>query len=80
MYETSVSGMNPLKLTSRAEGVAEMVSIGLGLKKDHLNQAGAYGSHLLAPTATNLEKFGQLNSYVLVETAANWQDLRRLPQ
>lgn len=44
------------------EGVARMVAAGLGLEERTFLDAGRYGSHLLAPTATDLDKYGELNS------------------
>ncbi|GAA5821167.1 hypothetical protein JCM10212_002572 [Sporobolomyces blumeae] len=41
------------------EGVSEMLAVGLGLERDALTDAARYGSHLLAPTATDLEKYGR---------------------
>ena len=34
--------------------ISEMVAVGLGLEKDTFTKMMEYGSHLLAPTATNL--------------------------
>ncbi|GAA5911192.1 hypothetical protein JCM6882_006602 [Rhodosporidiobolus microsporus] len=42
------------------EGVSEMLSVGLGLPRETLVEAGEFGSHLLAPTATDLAKYGQV--------------------
>ncbi|OWZ67670.1 hypothetical protein AYX14_01473 [Cryptococcus neoformans] len=44
------------------EGVARMVALGLDLEERAFLDAGRYGSHLLAPTATDLEKYGELNT------------------
>ncbi|OCF78064.1 hypothetical protein I204_02070 [Kwoniella mangroviensis CBS 8886] len=44
------------------EGVAKMVASGLGLDENTFTDAGRYGSHLLAPTATDLVKYGKLNT------------------
>ncbi|WWC92628.1 uncharacterized protein L201_007587 [Kwoniella dendrophila CBS 6074] len=44
------------------EGVAKMVATGLGLEENAFTDAGRYGSHLLAPTATDLVKYGKLNT------------------
>ncbi|KAJ3758014.1 hypothetical protein EV360DRAFT_83484 [Lentinula raphanica] len=41
------------------ENLADMVCIGLGLPSDTFRDAGEYGPHLLAPTASDLVKFGQ---------------------
>jgi isopenicillin N synthase-like dioxygenase len=38
--------------------LAEMTAVGLGLPATHFSDAGRYGPHLLAPTATDLEKYG----------------------
>lgn len=40
------------------EGVSEMLAEGLGLDRSTFLRAGEYGSHLLAPTATDLQKYG----------------------
>ncbi|GAA5929507.1 hypothetical protein JCM1841_005955 [Sporobolomyces salmonicolor] len=42
------------------EDVSEMLAVGLGLERDELRRAGQYGSHLLAPTATDLAKYGRV--------------------
>ncbi|KFA63384.1 hypothetical protein S40285_01802 [Stachybotrys chlorohalonatus IBT 40285] len=39
--------------------LAEMTAVGLGLPADHFSNAGRYGPHLLAPTASDLVKYGQ---------------------
>jgi isopenicillin N synthase-like dioxygenase len=39
--------------------LAEMVAVGLGLPHDAFSSAGQYGPHLLAPTASDLVKYGQ---------------------
>lgn len=44
------------------EGVARMVAAGLGLEEQELLDAGRYGAHLLAPTATDLDKYGKLDT------------------
>jgi len=41
------------------EGVAEMTALGLGLDRHLFTEAGTYGPHLLAPTASDLKKYGQ---------------------
>ncbi|KAI5463958.1 hypothetical protein BGZ63DRAFT_140394 [Mariannaea sp. PMI_226] len=38
--------------------LAEMVAVGLGLPAQYFSDAGRYGPHLLAPTASDLEKYG----------------------
>ncbi|KAH8080830.1 hypothetical protein HD553DRAFT_316423 [Filobasidium floriforme] len=48
-----------VKMKTAVQGVGEMLSVGLGLEKDTVNDAGRYGSHLLAPTATDLRKYGK---------------------
>ena len=42
-----------------------MLAVGLGLEQDYFVDAGKYGSHLLAPTATDLDRFGKADTYVL---------------
>ncbi|KAM4061142.1 Clavaminate synthase-like protein [Hirsutella rhossiliensis] len=39
--------------------LSEMVAIGLGLPAHFFSDAGRYGPHLLAPTASDLAKYGQ---------------------
>ncbi|CEQ41437.1 SPOSA6832_03173 [Sporobolomyces salmonicolor] len=46
------------------EDVSEMLAVGLGLERDELRRAGQYGSHLLAPTATDLAKYGRVGESV----------------
>jgi hypothetical protein len=41
------------------EDLTEMVAVGLGLPRSTFRQAGKYGPHLLAPTASDLVKYGQ---------------------
>jgi hypothetical protein len=36
-----------------------MLAVGLGLDEATFVDAGRYGSHLLAPTATDLRKYGK---------------------
>jgi hypothetical protein len=42
-----------------------MLASGLGLEEDTFVEAGRYGSHLLAPTATDLRKYGKKGTYVV---------------
>lgn len=39
--------------------LADMVAIGLGLSAETFRDAGRYGPHLLAPTASDLSKYGE---------------------
>lgn len=39
-----------------------MLAVGLGLEQSSFVEAGKYGSHLLAPTATDLKKWGKLDT------------------
>jgi isopenicillin N synthase-like dioxygenase len=41
------------------EDLGDMLSIGLGLPADTVRNAGKYGPHLLAPTASDLVKYGK---------------------
>ncbi|CAK7264618.1 hypothetical protein SEPCBS57363_001166 [Sporothrix epigloea] len=43
-------------------GVAEMAAVGLGLPAETFSNAGRYGPHLLAPTASDLDKYSDLNT------------------
>ncbi|KAG8852803.1 hypothetical protein FRB96_008491 [Tulasnella sp. 330] len=49
-------------MKNAVEGVAEMAALGLGLEPDRFTSAGLHGPHLLAPTSSDLNKFGQKNS------------------
>ncbi|PPQ77641.1 hypothetical protein CVT26_005407 [Gymnopilus dilepis] len=42
--------------------LADMVALGLGLSADTFRQAGRFGPHLLAPTASDLVKYGQADT------------------
>jgi len=53
-----------LRADDRVEGVSQMLAVGLGLEQDYFVDAGKYGSHLLAPTATDLDRFGKADTYV----------------
>ncbi|KAG0658108.1 hypothetical protein C6P46_006067 [Rhodotorula mucilaginosa] len=44
------------QIKSAVEGVSEMLAEGLGLERSTFLRAGEFGSHLLAPTATDLQK------------------------
>ncbi|PKS10351.1 hypothetical protein jhhlp_002102 [Lomentospora prolificans] len=43
-------------------GLAEMAAVGLGLPAETFSAAGKYGPHLLAPTASDLQRYGQRNT------------------
>ncbi|EFX00553.1 oxoglutarate/iron-dependent oxygenase [Grosmannia clavigera kw1407] len=43
-------------------GVASMAAVGLGLPPETFADAGRYGPHLLAPTASDLQKYGALDT------------------
>ncbi|KAF9518504.1 hypothetical protein BS47DRAFT_1370999 [Hydnum rufescens UP504] len=49
-------------MKTAVEGVAEMTALGLGLDRASFTDAGKYGPHLLAPTASDLRKYGQKNT------------------
>ncbi|KAI0001707.1 hypothetical protein BJV77DRAFT_1063118 [Russula vinacea] len=46
-------------MKSAVEGVAQMAAVGLGLPQDTFRDAGRYGPHLLAPTASDLVKYNK---------------------
>ncbi|RYP51170.1 hypothetical protein DL768_003438 [Monosporascus sp. mg162] len=46
-------------MKSAVSGLAEMAAIGLGLSASTFTDAGRYGPHLLAPTASDLVKYGK---------------------
>ncbi|KAI0199435.1 Clavaminate synthase-like protein [Astrocystis sublimbata] len=45
-------------MKSAVTGVAEMAAVGMGLPAETFSDAGRYGPHLLAPTASDLRKYG----------------------
>ncbi|KAI0896312.1 Clavaminate synthase-like protein [Annulohypoxylon nitens] len=45
-------------MKSAVSGLAEMAAVGMGLPASTFTDAGRYGPHLLAPTASDLEKYG----------------------
>ncbi|KIP12538.1 hypothetical protein PHLGIDRAFT_27334 [Phlebiopsis gigantea 11061_1 CR5-6] len=46
-------------MKNAVENLAEMAALGLGLPRATFREAGRYGPHLLAPTASDLVKYGQ---------------------
>ncbi|KAI0660332.1 Clavaminate synthase-like protein [Cubamyces menziesii] len=46
-------------MKTAVENLAEMAAIGLGLPRETFKEAGRYGPHLLAPTASDLVKYGK---------------------
>ncbi|RYP63384.1 hypothetical protein DL770_009398 [Monosporascus sp. CRB-9-2] len=46
-------------MKSAVSGLGEMAAVGLGLPASTFTDAGRYGPHLLAPTASDLVKYGQ---------------------
>jgi len=46
-------------MKSAVEGVAQMAAVGLGLPPEAFTDAGRYGPHLLAPTASDLVKYNK---------------------
>lgn len=46
-------------MKSAVEGLTEMTAVGLGLPAGTFKDEGKYGPHLLAPTASDLQKYGQ---------------------
>ncbi|KAI0196781.1 hypothetical protein EV127DRAFT_87736 [Xylaria flabelliformis] len=44
---------------SSVTGLAEMAAVGMGLPAETFSDAGRYGPHLLAPTASDLKKYGK---------------------
>ncbi|KAJ3555215.1 hypothetical protein NM688_g2702 [Phlebia brevispora] len=49
-------------MKNAVENLAEMAAIGLGLPGETFTDAGQYGPHLLAPTASDLVKYGKKNT------------------
>jgi len=46
-------------MKSAVEGLAQMAAVGLGLPPETFTDAGRYGPHLLAPTASDLVKYNK---------------------
>jgi isopenicillin N synthase-like dioxygenase len=46
-------------MKSAVEGLAQMTAVGLGLPREAFTDAGRYGPHLLAPTASDLVKYNK---------------------
>ncbi|KAI1637573.1 hypothetical protein F4809DRAFT_640433 [Biscogniauxia mediterranea] len=49
-------------MKSAVTGLAEMAAVGMGLPAETFSDAGRYGPHLLAPTASDLTKYGALDT------------------
>lgn len=49
-------------MKNAVEGLTQMAAVGLGLPADTFKDAGRYGPHLLAPTASDLRKYGKENT------------------
>ncbi|KAF9535668.1 Clavaminate synthase-like protein [Crepidotus variabilis] len=48
-----------VSMKSAVADLADMVALGLGLRVETFRQAGRYGPHILAPTASDLVKYGK---------------------
>lgn len=46
------------QIKTAIDGITEMIGVGLGVGAETLLKAAEFGPHLLAPTATNLDKYG----------------------
>ncbi|KAH6688513.1 hypothetical protein F5X68DRAFT_231139 [Plectosphaerella plurivora] len=46
-------------MKAAVEGLADMAAVGLGLADGTFTNAGRYGPHLLAPTASDLSRYGE---------------------
>ncbi|KAI2607869.1 Clavaminate synthase-like protein [Hypoxylon sp. NC1633] len=55
---TPIMEMWGKSMKSAVSGLAEMVAVGMGLPSETFTDAGRFGPHLLAPTASDLEKYG----------------------
>ncbi|KAG7452315.1 Clavaminate synthase-like protein [Guyanagaster necrorhizus] len=51
-----------MSMKRAVENLADMASIGLGLRAETFREAGRYGPHILAPTASDLVKYGEQNT------------------
>ncbi|KAF4469501.1 hypothetical protein FALBO_3592 [Fusarium albosuccineum] len=68
-FETEFPGLNALNVVPEAEHIkgrvsklAEMAAVGLDLPATFFSDAGRYGPHLLAPTASDLVKYGKTDT------------------
>ncbi|EFY95788.2 Clavaminate synthase-like protein [Metarhizium robertsii ARSEF 23] len=63
MKDASVKTLPPSQNIPLTKGsvskLSEMTAVGLGLPATYFSDAGAYGPHLLAPTASDLTKYAQ---------------------
>ncbi|CAK7200241.1 hypothetical protein SEUCBS139899_002932 [Sporothrix eucalyptigena] len=59
---TSVMNQWGTAMKEAVTGLAEMAAVGLGLPAETFSDAGRYGPHLLAPTASDLDKYGVLDT------------------
>ncbi|THH13473.1 hypothetical protein EW146_g6747 [Bondarzewia mesenterica] len=75
LYETQYPGLNapnvvpadaglkarwaPIMEKWGVEGLAQMAAVGMGLSRETFTNAARYGPHLLAPTASDLVKYGE---------------------
>lgn len=48
------------QIKAAVEGVSEALAVGLGLERGTFTKAGEFGPHLLAPTSTDLVKYGKV--------------------
>jgi hypothetical protein len=58
-WETSMKDWGT-QIQGAVEGVSRMLAVGLGIDCETFIDAGKYGPHLLAPTATDLDKYGRV--------------------
>lgn len=58
-WETSMSEWGT-QIQGAVEGISQALAVGLGLEKTTFTDAATYGSHLLAPTSTDLSKYGRV--------------------
>jgi isopenicillin N synthase-like dioxygenase len=58
-WEASMSEWGT-QIQGAVEGVSQALAVGLGLEQNTFTDAATYGSHLLAPTSTDLKKYGRV--------------------
>lgn len=49
-------------MKNAVQGLAQMAAVGMGLSRETFTDAAKYGPHLLAPTASDLVKYGEVNT------------------
>lgn len=56
--------------------LSEMLAIGFGLPRDTFTQLTACGPHLLAPTGSDMEKYGKVGTVLAGKIGDRWPQLQ----